>query len=250
MLPFIIIAITLFLGAWSLPVIKDPSVDQSLIQMSQTWSLPHLMNMLSTLAIIGVAVYGLLKQPRFRLGWQVLLGLITFVIALILSGATAIYYQWTPHTLSLLIQRIPIALGLLGGVAFVLLSAQLTFQTWVALALYFILQACAVACVLYTYFMDDFSFYIMAHIFPLTVLLVSNIRLKEQNRSRHLLYCLGFYICAQICSAYSDLTYQYTYDYIHGYTLRHILIALGSYYFLQFFIYLKPVELTDMNEPT
>lgn len=246
--PFIIVALTLLVGAWALPVMKDAGVDHTLGNVWSFWGIPNSLNVLSNLALIGVGSYGLSKQPRFRLDWQVLLGLITILISLIISGITSAYYHWTLDELSLLSMRMPIALGLLGGVSFALLSAQLNLKTWSALILYFLLQACAIGCTLYCYFVQDISFYIMSHIFPLIILLVSTVRLKQQSRAKDLLYSLLFYVLAQISALYHDAIYAYTHEYVNGYTFKHILIAIGSFFLLRFFLYLKPIEVIELAE--
>ena len=88
----------------------------------------------------------------------------------------------------------------------------------------------------------------MLNFFPLIVLLLSIIRLQQQERSKDLTYCLFLYILSQLVALYADEIYQLTFQWIHGNTLTNLLAAVGSFFLLRFFIYLKPIEVAELNE--
>ena len=246
--PFLIVACTLFTGAWALPVIREPATRDQLADLTSFWGIPNTVNVLSSLAWFIVGIYGFLKRPRFRLGWQILMGLITFLVSTIALGTSSIFYHWTIHNYALLGIRMSSAVGLLGGITFALLSVQLNVKNRWAIPWYLFLQGIAVASTLYHFYMDDLSFYIMLNFFPLIVLLLSIIRLQQQERSKDLSYGLFFYVLSQLIVLYSHDIYQGTSQWVHGHTLTHVLAATGSFFLLRFFIYLKPIEISDLTE--
>ncbi len=246
-LPFEVIAYTLIailtIGAFSFKPIPQSQSYHLFADHHGLWGMPNALNVLSNAAFLVVGVYGLLRRPRFSLGGDVLLGLITFLVGLVLVCAGSAYYHWAPSDQTLLWDRLPMSLAFL-GVSFSLIAAQSRLK--VAFLLYLILEGAGVAATLYSHFGNDLRFYAMCQVLPLILTVISAVRLWPtpalRPRARELLLGFSAYGLAKASEHFDAEVFALTAQVISGHTLKHLLAAVGAFFVLRFFLYLKPAE--------
>lgn len=246
-LPFELIAYTLIAiltaGAFSFQPIPQSQSYHLFADDHGLWGIPNALNVLSNAAFLVVGVYGLLRRPRFSLGSDVLLGLVTFLVGLTLVCAGSAYYHWSPSDDTLLWDRLPMSISFL-GVSFSLIAAQARLR--VALLLYFVLEGAGVAATLYSNFANDIRFYAMCQVLPLVLTLISAARLwptpSLRPRAKELLLGFGSYGLAKVVEHFDREVFALTAEVVSGHTLKHVLAAVGAFFVLRFFLYLKPAE--------
>ena len=244
---FLSLALVLTIGSLTLSPITQPE-SYHLFADKTGWAwLPNALNVLTNLAFAAVAIYGFLRRPRFTLGPDLLLGMITFLIGLLLISLGSAYYHWAPSSDSLLWDRLPLSMTLMGGASFSLIVAQTKVKR--AFLLYMGMQLIAIGTTLYWYFWDDLRFYAMCQVFPMGLLLLSVIRLRRHPLTLYLALCLIAYIIAKFAEYYDQAIFDFTSSIVSGHSVKHLFAALGGLCLLRFFLYLKPTDLTDpLNE--
>ena len=242
---FSMLALLLIIGSLSLSPIPQPESYHQFADQYSFWGIPNTLNVISNFSFFAVGLYGLLCRPRFSLGRYILLGLITFLIGLILVSFGSAYYHWSPSSKTLLWDRLPMSITFM-GISFGLIIAQT--KTRSPILLYFVLHLVAVGTTFYWYLFNDLRFYIMCQLFPLLLLLFSAVRLRSYPLSKNLGYCALAYIAAKVCEYYDTEIFELSAQWISGHTMKHITAAIGGFFILRFFLFIKPLELKAISE--
>jgi len=239
-----ILAAILILGAWALPQIPQAQSYHNFADQAPCWGIPHGLNVLSNLAFLFVGFYGVFKRPRYALGRDVLLGLVTFWVGIFLITLGSAYYHWSPSDETLLWDRLPMSIAFM-GVSFSLIMAQGRVRLYIIP--YLIMEAMGVGATLYAHFMNDLSFYAMCQAYPLLLALISAIRLWPMKGTKDLLWGFSAYGLAKLFE-HNDLTvFELSGSLVSGHTIKHILAALGAFFVLRFFLDLKPAEALEAS---
>jgi len=230
-------------GAFSFPPVPQAQSYHLFADAHALWGIPNALNVLSNAAFLAVGLYGLLRRPRFALGRDVLLGLVTFLVGLVLICAGSAYYHWAPSDEALLWDRLPMSLAFL-GVSFSLIAAQSRLRA--PFVLFVTLEAAGVAATLYGHLAQDLRFYAMCQALPLLLALASAARLwsvaAARPRARDLLLGFGAYGLAKAAEHFDRALYALTAEGVSGHTLKHLLAAVGAFFVLRCFLYLKPAD--------
>ena len=227
------------MGAAALPRIPQAQSYHQFADQVSAWGVPHAANVLSNLAFLCVGLYGVIKRPRFALGADVLLGLVTFWVGIFLVTAGSAYYHWAPSDATLVWDRLPMSLAFM-GVSFSLIAAQARLKAY-ALP-YLALELLGLAATLYAHFFDDLSFYLMCQVYPLLLALSAAVRLRALPGSRDLLWAFVAYGVAKLTEYADRGIYSVSGEVVSGHTLKHLLAAVGAFFVLRFFLNLKPSE--------
>lgn len=246
-LPFEVIAYALIailtLGAFSFQPIPQAQSYHRFADTHALWGIPNALNVLSNAAFLAVGVYGLLRRPRFSLGRDVLLGLVTFLVGLVLICAGSAYYHWAPSDETLLWDRLPMSLAFL-GVSFSLIAVQSRLRA--AVLLYLALEGAGVAATLYGHLAQDLRFYAMCQVLPLILAVFSAVRMwpiaAARPGARDLLWGFGAYGLAKLAEHFDGDLYALTHSAVSGHTLKHLLAAVGAFFVLRCFLYIKPAD--------
>lgn len=239
-----VLALILILGAAALPKIPQPQSYHQFADQTSYWGVPHASNVLSNLAFLFVGFYGVFKRPRYSHGGDVLLGLVTFWVGIFLIALGSSYYHWAPSDETLLWDRLPMSVAFM-GVSFSLIVAQGKLRLYVIP--YIIMEALGVGSTLYAHFAGDLSFYAMCQAYPLLLAVISAIRLWPMNGTTDLLWGFFAYGLAKAFE-YNDLVvFQLSGEHVSGHTVKHLLAALGAFFVMRFFMYLKPAEALEVS---
>ena len=238
------LALILTAGAFALPTIPQAQSYHRFADQAMSWGIPHAADVLSNLAFLLVGLYGVFRRPRYTLGADILLGLVTFWVGIFLVAAGSAYYHWAPSDATLVWDRIPMSIAFM-GVSFSLIVAQARLKAYVLP--YLGLELLGVTATLYAHFWDDLRFYLMCQLFPLLLALSAAVRLRSLPISRDLLWAFLAYTSAKLFEHYDRAVHELTSELVSGHTIKHLLAALGAFFVLRFFLYLKPSEVRELE---
>ena len=235
---------TLGLGALCLSPILQADTYHQFADQTLFLGIPNAIDVFSNSLFLFVGVYGLLRRPRFSLNPSILVGLIGFLIGLILMSIGLSYYHLSPSNETLLWSRLSISMSMM-AVCFGLIASQAKLRY--SVLTFIIMQGVGISITLHCYFTSDLRFFMMSQVFPLLLLFFSATRLRGHSTAKALIYCTLFYVLGKMTDHYDVELYTWTSEWISGHSLNHIFSAMGAFFLLQFFLYLKPAEISQQH---
>lgn len=194
------------------------------------WDIPNFLNVVSNIPFLLVGVGGLMLSLAPREG-TISRSWVVFFLATGLVSLGSGYYHWAPDNETLVWDRLPIALVLMG-----LLSALLGEHIGgrverATLGPALVLGILSVA---WWDYADDLRLYVWVQATPLLLVpLAVAIYPAKYTHRRYLLYGLGAYVLSRIAEFYDREIFLLSAQTVSGHTLKHLLAALGI-----FFVYL------------
>jgi len=238
---FTILALILGLGAWTLNPI-DPAPLHFADQFSFL-GISHGKNVISSLILSMVGVFGLMGRPRFDRGRDVLVSMVLCCLAMILAGASAVWFHLVETQLAQSITHGLISLVLINA-SFALIASQLILKgRWWFLGS---LQLLSMITVTYQHFYHDQRFLLMSEVFVILLMIFSLLRVWQLSASIYLLYCTISLGLGWLCGSFDTEISVGTSYVVSGHTLQHICWGLGAGCWLRYFILLRPRELIQL----
>lgn len=157
--------------------------------------------------------------------------LVFFSALLVFPGSA--YYHWSPDNMSLLWDRLPIAIGIMALLAAVLFERIPLKRPNLLLIAFVSLGAASVA---YWYWSEQkgtgsLNYYIAVQFGALLlVAILARCYPSCYSRAYDLYGVLGWYSLAKIAEMFDEPIYQISRMIISGHTLKHLLAAMGVYW--------------------
>ena len=232
-------------GVLSLPSMSiTPDYHQHAGQVSY-WIIPAFTQCLASLGLVGVGVFGLIKHTRYTLSADLITGLITFLIALILSGLGTIIYHWSPQNQTLLFKLVPVSL-LCMGLSFILLVSQSRLNQWGiyygGMMLYGLFSP------IYGVYTHQMQTYYVTQILPIALMILLIARVWSFSYTTSLIYGVFFLMIGKLSEVGDHLIYQWTTQWIDGLSCAYLFYAIGYVHAFQFFSNIRPRELLVEDE--
>lgn len=159
---------------------------------------------------------------------------LVFLSTLLVFPGSA-YYHWSPDNISLLWDRLPIAIGMMALLAAVLLERIPLKRPNLLLIIFVSLGA---ASVVYWYWSEqqgagNLNYYIAVQFGALLlVALLVGFYSSRYSRAHDLYGVLGWYGLAKIAEIFDEPIYQIS-GIVSGHTLKHLLAAMGVYWLIR-----------------
>lgn len=241
---FTTLALILGVGAWSLNTIEANALSYS--DQFHFLYLPNGKNVLSSITMILVGIYGLTRRPRFDLGRDVLVSTALCCVGLVAMGVSMAWHHYEPTVNTRFAAHITMALVVMNA-SFAIISAQLPLKGhWLLFAA---CQLIALGSATYEYFFSDKKYLLMSQAFLILLILFSLIRVWKLPVSQQLLLSLAVFLCSFILGILDHEISKLTVYLISGHTLQHCFWALGGLFLLRFLICIKPSEINNLPNP-
>ena len=238
---FTTLALILGLGAWTL----NP-IDPAPLSFSDEFSflgIVHGKNVLSSLLLSAVGVWGLMGRPRFDHGRDVLISMVICCLSMILAGGSSVWFHLVETQLAQSVTHGLISLVLLNA-SFALIASQLVLRgRWWLLGS---LQLLSVGTVAYQHVYHDQRFLLMSEVFVILLMIFTLLRVWKLSASIYLLFCTMSLGLGWLCGAFDIKINVATAYMISGHTLQHICWILGAACWLRYFILLRPRDLAQL----
>lgn len=207
------------------PFAQDPTY-HDFADRRTFFGIPNFFDVASNLPFLLVGIAGLRTclgngLDRSRNAWVALFAGVTLV------GVGSAYYHWEPSNQTLLWDRLPITVGLMG-----LLAALLGEYIGERLGVLLLVPALilGVASVVYWHRFDDLRFYVWVQLIPLLTIPVAMALYRARYSHRWLLLvALGWYALAKLSEANDGQILAVSQGVISGHTLKHLLSALACF---------------------
>ena len=242
---FIGLVVLLIGGLIALPSIPLVHSHHQYAGQISYWGVPAFTQCLSSLCLVGVGIFGLIKRTRYTLSTALITGLITFLIALILSGLGLIIYHWSPQNQTILFKHVPISL-LCMGLSFSLLVSQSKLRHWGWV--YGLMMGYGVLSPIYGAYAQQLQIYYATLFFPIALMILLIARIWSFSYTTSLIYGVVFLILGKLAEVADYSIYHWTMNWIPGLILAHILYSLGYFKAFQFFSQMRPRELLVEDE--
>lgn len=221
------------------PIAQDLSYH--LLADNRQWlAIPNFSDVISNLPFAIIAVLGL--KFCFRVKTEAHLSWLVFFTGLFLVAIGSSYYHLNPNNQTLVWDRLPIMLSLMGlFVALLIENISGLNEKWLLL----ITTLFAFSSVIYWHYTDDLRFYGLMQLIPLAAIPLVLFLYKSRYTHRHyLLYALACYLLAKVFEFSDQLIYELSGQFISGHTIKHCVAALATYYI---YLMLKNRQLLDNN---
>lgn len=207
------------------PIPQDPAY-HTFVDARPGMGMPNALNVISNLPflLIGIAGVGFClkrKSGPVRNAWLVLFAGVALV------GVGSAVFHWAPGNGTLVLDRIPMAVGFMG-----LLAALLGefVDRRLASRLLLPLVVLGMGSVLYGYAFDDLRLYAWVQFAPLLIVLALVVLFRSPYTHQMLLVvALGWYGLAKAAEAYDAAVFEATLGLVSGHTLKHLLAAAACY---------------------
>jgi hypothetical protein len=218
------------------PIAQDPQYHQFADQRT-FWLIPNTRDVVTNLFFALAGLLGLyclcvrksllIVEPAFK-------AYATFFIALIALAAGSVWYHWSPNNMSLVWDRLPMAIAFMSFFT-IILAERLSLP--LAKLMFPILLAAGIASVAYWHYSEvagngDLRPYALVQFLPL--LLVPLILLMFPSRFTRGSDIWWFLACYLVAKVFESLDQQ-IFDWLglfSGHSLKHIAASLGSLVFL------------------
>lgn len=188
------------------------------------FGIPNLFDVISNLPFLFVGLAGMKfcfehRSGGFMPAW------FAFFAGVAMVSAGSGYYHLDPDNETLLWDRLPMTIALMG-----LFAALIAEYVNARLGRYILLPALltGLSSVIYWQWSDDLRFYVWVQFFPLLIIpILMSLFQARYSRQRLLLVALACYMLAKLLEAYDRETFTLTNGLLSGHSLKHLLAALG-----------------------
>ncbi len=235
---FIIALVASTIGLWWMgPIPQDPLYHDFADQRS-FFGIPNFWNVVSNIPFLLLGAVGIWWSIR---DWRRRKGLVVQLIPAVLSfgiltafGGSA-YYHWTPNSLTLVWDRLPMTLMFMPVFAILIYDfigekqGNITFWLLVMLGIF---------SVFYWHYTEaagrgDLRVYAFVQYFPmLAAILLVLITPQKPVYARYLLIAVGWYVLAKLCEHFDDAIFAKL-VFWSGHTIKHLLSCVSLWYVLK-----------------
>lgn len=225
----VLLATALAFGATWLPSIPNNPSYYGFADRRTLLGIPNALDVLSNLPIALAGVFGLLRLRRLAEPQQVLAGAVLFACALLVAAASA-WYHVVLTSLSLALDRLPIAAGFMALLSLVIGDRVSPRAGRLAL---WPLVAAGIGSVLYWYWSEtvgrgDLRPYMVAQLLPLLLIPLLLLSTRPVSLRTVWLWCtLAGYALAKLSEFLDWPIFKFTGALISGHTLKHLFAALA-----------------------
>lgn len=200
----------------------------------------NFLDVISNLPFLYVAISGLLFIYRHRsqdARQKISLAWIIFSLSILCVALGSSYYHLNPTNETLTWDRLPMSIGFMA--IFVLVVADYVnpkVENWLLIPMCLL----GVVSVIYWHRTDDLRLYAWVQFCSLGLLtLVIFLYSPRTFRTKYLIYAFIFYALSKITEYYDLTIFQYTKNVISGHSIKHILAAVGVYFFYKVLVHRK-----------
>lgn len=188
------------------------------------FGIPNFFDVMSNLPFLFVGLAGMKfcwghRSKGYLPSW------FAFFAGVAMVSAGSGYYHLNPDNETLLWDRLPMTIALMG-----LFAALIAEYVNARLGRYILLPALltGLSSVIYWYWSGDLRFYVWVQFFPLlTIPVLMSLFQTGYSHQRLLLVALACYMLAKLLEAYDWETFTLTNGLLSGHSLKHLLAALG-----------------------
>ena len=231
----VIIAGLMIIGVFSLSPIPQDAAYHQFADKNSYYGVSNFWNVLSNLPFLLTGLLGLWDIDRGRLAIlpEFRAGYLTFFIGVALVGPGSAYYHWTPDNASLLWDRLPMTIAFMA--LFVIVIAEY-LSVAAARRLLWPMVSVGIFSVFYWHVTElkghgDLRPYVVVQFLP--ILLMPLILLFFQptfSGAAYLCVMIGAYAGAKLAESLDEPIFRLLHV-ISGHSIKHLLAALGVYYF-------------------
>lgn len=230
------IGLALFVALFFMePIAQDQQYHQFADQQSLL-GIPHFWNVISNIPFLLVGLLGLKlllsTHPTGGLS-ELRFAYITFFIGLVMTSIGSSYYHWNPNNSSLVWDRLPMTISFMAFFVVVLgENISLTF----ARRIFYPLLIAGIASVLYWRFTElngtgDLRPYVLVQFLPVIMIpLILWLFPSPFKGQRYIVMVLIAYMIAKLLEHYDHQIYQ-NLVVMSGHAIKHVIAAIGTYFF-------------------
>ncbi len=259
----IVLSIIVTLLATIVPPVPQPHSYHQFADQRNLLGIPNFMNVTSNLAFLLSGLAGLVLlwyakkvsskpagQQRFMTIVEYWPYLVLFIsVAMVAPGSA--YYHWEPNNVSLLWDRLPIAVGV-GALLAAVLSERINpmFGLW-ALPVLVIMGA---GSVIYWFWSEqqgygNLNYYIVVQFYSLLlIVLFSLLQPSHYNRGGDIYVAVGLYATAKLAEIFDQQIFDLG-GVVSGHTIKHLLAALAILWIVRMLLKRKIVVAFDEVHP-
>ncbi len=233
----VVIAGLMIIAVFLLPPIPQDAAYHQFADKNSYYGVSNFWNVLSNLPFLLTGLLGLWELDRGRLAIlpEFRVGYLTFFIGVALVGPGSAYYHWTPDNASLLWDRLPMTIAFMALFAIVIAEY---LSVAAAKRLLWPMVLIGIFSVFFWYITElnghgDLRPYVVVQFLP--ILLMPLILLFFQptfSGAAYIWAMIGAYAGAKLAESLDEPIFRF-FHVISGHSLKHLLVALGVYYFWQ-----------------
>lgn len=220
----LLVALALLAGIMAAEPIPQDLAYHQFADRRAILGVPNFFNVTTNIPFLLVGVAGAAfclgrDRPKPAASWAVL-----FLGTALVSVGSA-YYHWNPDNASLVWDRLPMTIALMG-----LFVALLSEHVSERLERIMLIPALVVgaASVAWWHYADDLRLYVWVQLTPLVTLSLALAMFPGRHTRRtFLLYGLGFYVLAKAAEFWDPEIFALTANTLSGHSAKHLLAALG-----------------------
>lgn len=198
--------------------------------------IPNFQNVVSNLIFLVASIYGALFIDYTKVGKNEKVYLFTLVFGVFFTALGSIYYHYNPTTETLFWDRLPMSLGFIGFVMWLLSKTAIKKYD---LILFVVGLFLAVGSVVYWSYTESIQqgdlrpYFFVQFGAVLTTLLVIVLYRNVSYPRKACFYMLFFYVVAKIAEALDLQIYEASSAITSGHVLKHLLAGYGIYLFFK-----------------
>lgn len=218
------------------PIAQDIEYHQFADQNSY-YSIPHFWNVISNLPFLLVGVIGITQLLKIKTFSGVIVELkatyVTFFIGVFLTGIGSAYYHWLPNNSTLLWDRLPMTISFM---AFFVIIVGENISVSLARKLFYPLILIGVFSVFYWMYTEsigagDLRLYVLVQFLPIVLIpLILWLYPSAFKGQRYIVYVIVAYILAKLAEQFDQQILDFL-RIISGHAIKHVIAAVGTYYF-------------------
>ncbi len=241
-IPREIIIAVLILGSLVALLLIDP-ISQDLnyhnfADKRKILGISNFFDVVSNLPFLFVAISGLFfvyKNKTQTPSINISLAWIIFLLSILFVAIGSSYYHLNPTNETLTWDRLPMAIGFMAIFALVLADyIHPKIESWLLIPMCIL----GIFSVYYWHQTDDLRLYAWVQFCTLSILaLVLFLYRPNTFRTKYLVYAFIFYALSKITEYFDPQIFHYSQHIISGHSIKHILAAVGVYYFYQVLVH-------------
>ena len=239
------LALTAALGLLFTKPIHQAQTYHEFVDGRAALAIPNLLNVLSNMpfAVIGTAGLVWLRRNAGALPSTLRQAYATMLAGTLLTGVGSAYYHWTPSDVTLVWDRLPMAIAF-AGLFTAVIGERISLRA--AKLLLAPLLIFGLGSVVYWQSFDDLRPYILAQFFPLLAIPLMLWWFPAMySRGHDIIIALGLYVGAKLLEAADGAVFQWG-QITSGHSLKHLLAAVAAYWLVRMLQRRQPLQHHDV----
>jgi len=208
--------------------------------MRAFFGINNFFDVLSNIPFALVAISGLLfvyKNSKSTSAAKTSSAWVIFLLSILFVAVGSSYYHLNPTNETLTWDRLPMSVGFMAIFTLVLADyIHPKIETWLLVPLCIL----GIFSVYHWSQTDDLRLYAWVQFCTLSIVALVLFLYKPTTfRSKYLIYAFIFYALSKLTEYFDPQIYQYTQNIISGHSIKHILAAVGVYFFYQVLVHRK-----------